>query len=169
MLTKHLRSLKRNVLNGFTKHEPVQSMKSLLQDGGKLSLQLELENEKESNFQKVGSFMRIMGQEVKTHPEWPLQDILNLRMNLIREEMKEWEESVHERDMENTAKELADILYVVYGAGHALGIDLDRVFEEVQHSNLSKLGDDGKPLYNDVGKVQKGPNYQPPDMSIIWD
>lgn len=123
----------------------------------------------ETNFELVQNFMYIMGQEVRETPGFPDQEIIDLRMDLIREEVEEVEEGVRNRDLENVAKELTDLLYVVYGMGHSLGIDLDECFQEVQKSNLSKLDDNGKPIKNEYGKVVKGPNYVPADIAGVLD
>ena len=118
-----------------------------------------------SNFRKVGIFMKTFGQEVKTKPSFSTDKINKLRINLIKEELEELIEAVNNRELLEVADALTDILYVTYGAGHAFGIDLDACFDEVQNSNMSKLGLDGKPIFNDQGKVMKGPNYFKPDLS----
>ena len=118
-----------------------------------------------SNFSKVGTFMKTFGQEVKTKPSFSTDKINKLRINLIKEELEELTEAMNNKDLLEVADALTDILYVTYGAGHAFGIDLDACFNEVQNSNMSKLGNDGKPIYNDQGKVMKGPNYYKPDLS----
>ena len=118
-----------------------------------------------SNFSKVGIFMKTFGQEVKTKPSLSTDNINKLRIDLIKEELEELTDAMNKKDLLEVADALTDILYVTYGAGHAFGIDLDRCFEEVQNSNMSKLGEDGKPIYNDAGKVMKGPNYFKPDLS----
>jgi|TARA_B100000959_G_C14900877_1_gene590858 predicted HAD superfamily Cof-like phosphohydrolase len=118
-----------------------------------------------SNFKSVKKFMQTFGQEVKNKAEFPEEKIVKLRLDLIREELEEFREAVEKKDIKEVADALTDILYVTYGAGHAFGIDLDRCFEEVQNSNMSKLGDDDKPIYNDQGKVMKGPKYFKPDLS----
>ena len=118
-----------------------------------------------SNFQKVGLFMKTFGQEVKTKPSLSSEKINNLRINLIHEELEEFKEAIKNNDLKDVADALTDILYVTYGAGHAFGVDLDKCFEEVQNSNMSKLGEDGKPIYNESGKVMKGPNYFKPNLS----
>tara|TARA_B100000401_G_scaffold336060_1_gene234839 strand:- start:493 stop:864 length:372 start_codon:yes stop_codon:yes gene_type:complete len=118
-----------------------------------------------TNFQKVKTFMQTFGQEVKPKPSFSTQKINDLRYNLIKEELNELKEAIENKDLLEVADALTDILYVTYGAGHAFGIDLDKCFEEVQNSNMSKLGDDGKPIYNDLGKVMKGPNYYKPNLS----
>ena len=118
-----------------------------------------------SNFDKVGTFMKTFGQEVKTKPEFPDLDTVALRYDLIREELQELFDAMGEKDIVEVADALTDILYVTYGAGHAFGIDLDACFDEVQRSNMSKLGADGKPIYRDDGKVLKGPNYFEPDLT----
>ena len=118
-----------------------------------------------SNFSKVGTFMKTFGQEVKTKPSFSTDKINKLRLDLIKEELEELTEAMNNKDLLEVADALTDILYVTYGAGHAFGIDLDACFQEVQNSNMSKLGNDGKPIYNDQGKVMKGPNYYKPDLS----
>ena len=118
-----------------------------------------------TNFQKVKTFMQKFGQEVKLKPSFSTEKINDLRYNLIKEELEELKEAISKKDLLEVADALTDILYVTYGAGHAFGIDLDNCFEEVQNSNMSKLGEDGKPIYNDKGKVMKGPNYYKPDLS----
>ena len=117
-----------------------------------------------TNFQKVGLFMKTFGQEIKTKPGLSSEKINNLRINLISEELEELKDAIKNNDLKETIDALTDILYVTYGAGHAFGVDLDKCFEEVQNSNMSKLGDDGKPIYNESGKVMKGPNYFKPDL-----
>jgi predicted HAD superfamily Cof-like phosphohydrolase len=118
-----------------------------------------------SNFKKVGTFMRTFGQEVKTTPSLSTDKINRLRLDLIKEELDELNEAVNNKNLLEVADALTDILYVTYGAGHAFGIDLDKCFEEVQNSNMSKLDENGKPIYNDSGKVMKGPKYFKPDLS----
>jgi len=118
-----------------------------------------------SNFSKVGTFMKTFGQEVKTKPSLSTEKINKLRIDLIKEELEELTEAMNNKDLLEVADALTDILYVTYGAGHAFGIDLDQCFEEVQNSNMSKLDENGKPMYNDSGKVMKGPNYFKPDLS----
>jgi len=118
-----------------------------------------------TNFEKVGLFMKTFGQEVKTKPSLSTEKINNLRISLINEEVEEFEEAIKNNDLKEVVDALTDILYVTYGAGHAFGINLDKCFDEVQRSNMSKLGEDGKPIYNDVGKVMKGPKYFKPDLS----
>ena len=118
-----------------------------------------------TNFNKVGTFMKTFGQEVKTKPSFSSDKINKLRIDLIKEELDELQEAMKNNDLLEVADALTDILYVTYGAGHAFGIDLDKCFEEVQNSNMSKLGENGKPIYNDSGKVMKGPNYFKPDLS----
>jgi predicted HAD superfamily Cof-like phosphohydrolase len=118
-----------------------------------------------SNFNKVGTFMKTFGQEVKTEPSLSTEKINKLRIDLIKEELQELTEAMNNKDLLEVADALTDILYVTYGAGHAFGIDLDKCFEEVQNSNMSKLGEDGNPIYNESGKVMKGPNYFKPDLS----
>ena len=118
-----------------------------------------------TNFQKVKTFMRTFGQEVKLKPSFSTEKINDLRYNLIKEELGELKQAMDDKDLLEVADALTDILYVTYGAGIAFGIDLDKCFEEVQKSNMSKLGEDGKPIYNETGKVMKGPNYFKPDLS----
>ena len=118
-----------------------------------------------SNFKKVETFMRTFGQEVKTKPSLSTDKINKLRLDLIKEELDELKEAVNNKNLLEVADALTDILYVTYGAGHAFGIDLDKCFEEVQNSNMSKLGKDGKPIYNEKGKVMKGPNYFKPNLN----
>ena len=118
-----------------------------------------------TNFEKVGMFMTTFGQEVKKNPSLSSDKINNLRINLIEEELNELKEAIEKKDLKEVADALTDIFYVTYGAGHAFGINLDDCFEEVQKSNMSKLGDDGKPIYNEKGKVMKGPNYFKPNLN----
>ena len=118
-----------------------------------------------TNFQKVKNFMETFGQEVKSRPSFISDKINMLRYNLIKEELIEFKQALDNNDLLEVADALTDILYVTYGAGHAFGINLDECFEEVQNSNMSKLGKDGKPIFNDQGKVMKGPNYFKPDLS----
>tara|TARA_B100001121_G_C18410207_1_gene489768 strand:- start:302 stop:673 length:372 start_codon:yes stop_codon:yes gene_type:complete len=118
-----------------------------------------------SNFDKVKKFMKTFGQEVKEKAEFPNEKITSLRLDLIKEELNELEDAISKKDIKEVADALTDILYVTYGAGHAFGIDLDKCFEEVQSSNMSKLGDDGKPIYNEKGKVMKGPKYFKPNLN----
>ena len=118
-----------------------------------------------SNFSKVGTFMKTFGQEVKTKPSFSSDKINKLRIDLIKEELNELTEAMNNRDLVEVADALTDLLYVTYGAGHAFGIDLDKCFEEVQNSNMSKLDENGKPIYNEAGKVMKGPNYFKPDLT----
>ena len=118
-----------------------------------------------SNFESVKKFMKTFGQEVKEKAEFPEEKITSLRYELIKEELTEFKEAIEKKDIKEVADALTDILYVTYGAGHAFGINLDKCFDEVQNSNMSKLGKDGKPIYNDKGKVMKGPNYFKPDLS----
>ncbi len=118
-----------------------------------------------TNFNSVKKFMEVFGQEVKTKAEFPSEKIIKLRLNLIQEELDEFNEALKNKDLKEVADALTDILYVTYGAGHAFGIDLDKCFEEVQRSNMSKLGEDGKPIYNDKGKVMKGPKYFQPNLN----
>ena len=118
-----------------------------------------------TNFEKVGNFMITFGQEVRTEPSLGNDKINNLRLSLIKEELEELTDAMKKKDLVEVADALTDILYVTYGAGHAFGINLDRCFDEVQRSNMSKLGADSKPIYNEEGKVMKGPNYFKPDLS----
>ena len=118
-----------------------------------------------TNFDKVGTFMKTFGQEVKTKPSFSTDKINKLRLDLIKEELNELTEAMNNNDLLEVADALTDILYVTYGAGHAFGINLDKCFEEVQNSNMSKLDENGKPIYNEYGKVMKGPNYFKPDLS----
>ena len=118
-----------------------------------------------SNFRKVGIFMKTFGQEVKNKPSLSTNKINKLRIDLIKEELNELTEAMENKDLLEVADALTDILYVTYGAGHAFGINLDKCFDEVQNSNMSKLDENGKPIYNDSGKVMKGPNYFKPDLS----
>ena len=117
-----------------------------------------------TNFEKVGLFMKTFGQEVKTMPSLSSEKINKLRISLINEELEEFKEAIRNNDLKEVADALTDILYVTYGAGHAFGINLDKCFDEVQRSNMSKLDEDGKPIYNDVGKVMKGPKYFKPNL-----
>ena len=118
-----------------------------------------------TNFESVKKFMKIFGQEIKEKASFPSDKITSLRYDLIKEELDEFREAIEKKDIKEVADALTDILYVTYGAGHAFGIDLDKCFEEVQNSNLSKLGSDGKPIYNAQGKVMKGPKYFKPNLS----
>ena len=118
-----------------------------------------------TNFDKVGTFMKTFGQEVKTKPSFSTDKINKLRLDLIKEELTELTEAMSNKDLLEVADALTDILYVTYGAGHAFGINLDKCFEEVQNSNMSKLDENAKPIYNEHGKVMKGPNYFKPDLS----
>tara|TARA_Y100000591_G_C21177585_1_gene380423 strand:+ start:43 stop:414 length:372 start_codon:yes stop_codon:yes gene_type:complete len=118
-----------------------------------------------SNFEKVKKFMETFGQEIKKKAGFPNDKITSLRYELIKEELEELKEAMDNKDIKEVADALTDILYVTYGAGHAFGINLDKCFEEVQNSNMSKLGEDGKPIYNDKGKVMKGPNYFEPNLN----
>ena len=118
-----------------------------------------------TNYQKVGLFMKTFGQEVKTSSSLSTDKINNLRLSLIAEEFKELEDAIKMKDILEVADALTDILYVTYGAGHAFGINLDKCFDEVQKSNMSKLDSNGKPIFNEFGKVMKGPNYFKPDLS----
>ncbi len=118
-----------------------------------------------SNFRKVGTFMKTFGQEVKMKPSFSTEKINKLRIDLIKEELEELTEAMNKKDLLEVADALTDILYVTYGAGHAFGIDLDKCFDEVQNSNMSKLDENGKPIYNESGKVMKGPHYFKPDLS----
>ena len=118
-----------------------------------------------TNFERVRKFMETFGQEIKEKAEFPNEKITSLRHDLIKEELDELKEAIENNDIKEVADALTDILYVTYGAGHAFGINLDKCFEEVQNSNMSKLGSDGKPIYNEKGKVMKGPNYFKPDLN----
>ena len=118
-----------------------------------------------TNFESVKKFMQTFGQEIKTKASFPNDKIIKLRLDLIREELSELEEAIEKKDIKEVADALTDILYVTYGAGHAFGINLDKCFEEVQNSNMSKLGSDGKPIYNENGKVMKGPDYFKPNLN----
>ena len=122
-----------------------------------------------SNFDDVGHFMETFGQEVKTKPEFPDSDTVRLRIDLIREELDEFVDAISKEDLVEVADALTDILYVTYGAGHAFGINLDKCFEEVQASNMSKLGEDNKPIYRADGKILKGPNFFEPRLDKILD
>ena len=117
-----------------------------------------------TNFDKVGIFMKTFGQEVKTNPSFSTEKINKLRLDLIKEELSELTAAMNNKDLLEVADALTDILYVTYGAGHAFGINLDKCFEEVQNSNMSKLDENGKPIYNEYGKVMKGPNYFKPNL-----
>ena len=121
--------------------------------------------QKWSNFESVKKFMLKFGQEVKENADFPSEKITKLRYDLISEELGELKSAIGKKDLKEIADALTDILYVTYGAGHAFGINLDKCFQEVQNSNMSKLGNDGKPIYNESGKVMKGPNYFKPDLS----
>ena len=118
-----------------------------------------------TNFERVRKFMETFGQEVKKKAEFPNEKIIALRYDLIKEELEELKLAIDNNDIKEVADALTDILYVTYGAGHAFGINLDKCFDEVQNSNMSKLGMDGKPIYNEKGKVMKGPNYFKPDLN----
>ena len=118
-----------------------------------------------TNFEKVKQFMQTFGQEVKTKASFSDEKTNQLRLDLISEELEELKNAMTSKDLLEVADALTDILYVTYGAGHAFGINLDKCFDEVQNSNMSKLGADGKPIYNESGKVMKGPNYFKPDLS----
>ena len=118
-----------------------------------------------SNFERVKKFMETFGQEIKEKASFPNDKITSLRYDLIKEELDEFKEAIYKKDIKEVADALTDILYVTYGAGHAFGIDLDKCFEEVQSSNMSKLGEDCKPIYNENGKVMKGPNYFKPNLN----
>ena len=118
-----------------------------------------------TNFEKVKQFMQTFGQEVKTKASFSDEKTNQLRLDLIMEEFEELKNAMESKDLLEVADALTDILYVTYGAGHAFGINLDKCFDEVQNSNMSKLGEDGKPIYNEAGKVMKGPNYFKPDLS----
>ena len=118
-----------------------------------------------TNFEKVGLFMKTFGQEVKTNASFSSDKINKLRINLIEEELEELKDAIKKKDLKETIDALTDILYVTYGAGHAFGVNLDKCFDEVQKSNMSKLNTDGKPIYNDKGKVMKGPGYFKPNLN----
>ena len=122
-----------------------------------------------SNFNRVEEFMKTFGQEVKTRAEWPDEDVCDLRVDLIAEEFDELREAIYSKEgtLVDVADALTDLLVVIYGAGHAFGIDLDSCFAEVHRSNMSKLGEDGKPIYREDGKVLKGPNFSEPDLKGI--
>ena len=122
---------------------------------------------KTSNFEKVGDFMEAFGQRVEMEPTWPDFNTRELRLELIQEELEELSDAVADRDMIQIADALTDLLYVVYGAGHSFGLDLDECFEEVHRSNMSKLGENGRPIYREDGKVMKGPGYFEPDLEGI--
>ena len=123
-----------------------------------------------TNFESVKKFMETFGQEIKEKAGFPNDKITSLRHDLIKEELEELKEAIDKKDIKEVADALTDILYVTYGAGHAFGIDLDKCFKEVQDSNMSKLGSDGKPIFNSRGKVMKGPNYFKPDLTkfVAW-
>ena len=123
-----------------------------------------------TNFERVKKFMETFGQEIKEKASFPNNKITSLRYDLIKEELDELKEAINNKDIKEVADALTDILYVTYGAGHAFGINLDKCFEEVQNSNMSKLGSDGKPIYNENGKVMKGPHYFKPDLNkfVAW-
>ena len=117
-----------------------------------------------SNFTDVKTFMETFGQMVRTKPQFPDEKTMQLRYELIKEELKELEQAMKTKNLKEVADALTDILYVTYGAGYAYGVDLDKCFKEVQRANMSKLGEDGKPIYNEKGKVMKGPNYSEPNL-----
>ena len=123
-----------------------------------------------TNFERVRKFMETFGQEIKEKAGFPDDKITSLRYDLIKEELEELKEAMNNKDIKEVADALTDILYVTYGAGHAFGINLDKCFQEVQNSNMSKLGSDGKPIYNEKGKVMKGPNYFKPNLDkfVVW-
>lgn len=125
------------------------------------------EGMRETNFELAGDFMEAFGQEVLDVPTWPDFSTRELRLELIREEYEELEEAIENRDMTAVADALTDLLYVIYGAGHAFGIDLDACYTEVHSSNMSKLGEDGRPLKREDGKVLKGPNFFEPELEMI--
>ena len=118
-----------------------------------------------TNFESVKKFMETFGQEIREKASFPNDKIISLRYGLIKEELEEFKDAIDKKDIKEVADALTDILYVTYGAGHAFGINLDKCFEEVQNSNMSKLDENGKPIYNESGKVMKGPNYFKPDLS----
>ena len=117
-----------------------------------------------TKFEKVKAFMKTFGQEVKTSPEFPDEKIVELRKKLIEEEFNELKDAINDNNIVEVADALADLMVVILGAGAAFGIDLDKCFDEVHRSNMSKLSEDGKPIYNEYGKVMKGPNYSPPNL-----
>ena len=117
-----------------------------------------------TNFENVKKFMETFGQIVRTKPEFPDERTMQLRFDLIKEELNELENAMKIKNLKEIADALTDILYVTYGAGYAYGINLDKCFKEVQRANMSKLGNDGKPIYNEKGKVMKGPNYSEPNL-----
>jgi predicted HAD superfamily Cof-like phosphohydrolase len=117
-----------------------------------------------SNFEDVKTFMETFGQMVRTKPQFPDEETMQLRYDLIKEELNELEQAMKTKNLKEIADALSDILYVTYGAGYAYGINLDKCFKEVQRANMSKLGNDGKPIYNEKGKVMKGPNYSEPNL-----
>ena len=121
-----------------------------------------------SNFNDVKIFMELYGQEVKTKPSFPSEKIVQLRYDLIKEELDELSDAINDKDIVEVADALTDLLYVVYGAGHAFGIDLDKCFAEVQRSNMSKLGEDGNPIYNENGNVLKGRNFSKPNLKQFF-
>ena len=120
-----------------------------------------------SNFEDVKTFMKTFGQMVITKPQFPDEETMQLRYDLIKEELNELEQAMKTKDLKEVADALTDILYVTYGAGYAYGINLDKCFKEVQRANMSKLGNDGKPIYNEKGKVMKGPNYLEPNLKQL--
>ena len=122
-----------------------------------------------SNFEDVKKFMETFGQIIRTDPQFPDEKTMQLRFDLIKEELNELEEAMKTKNLKEIADALTDILYVTYGAGYAYGINLDKCFKEVQRANMSKLGKDGKPIYNDKGKVMKGPNYLSPNLKSLWN
>ena len=117
-----------------------------------------------SNFENVKTFMKTFGQIIRTKPQFPDEETMQLRYDLIKEELNELEQAMKTKNLKEIADALTDILYVTYGAGYAYGINLDKCFKEVQRANMSKLGNDGKPIYNEKGKVMKGPNYSEPNL-----
>lgn len=120
-----------------------------------------------TNSEKVADFMTSFGQEVVTKPVFPDKNVMKMRVALIDEELQELKDAIKDRDIVEVADALTDILYVVYGAGHTFGVDLDACFSEVHRSNMTKLGEDGKPIYREDGKIKKGPNYERPDLKKI--
>jgi predicted HAD superfamily Cof-like phosphohydrolase len=166
-------SLRKNARKWFSRFDPVSSMNDLVSYGlppSKLRLPAKGRGEtmmEGTNFELVSDFMYIFNQEVREYAELPDRATQELRLDLIHEEVEELEEGIRNADIVEIADALTDILYVVYGAGHAFGIDLDDCFAEVQRSNMSKLGPDGKPMYREDGKVMKGPNYSEPDLTFI--
>ena len=175
MSKAHCVSLKENALKLFTRFDPVKDMIALASEGLKQRKRLWLEKEsggakmEGTNFELVGDFMELMEQDVSTIPVLPDKAIQELRLDLIWEEVEELSVGINNKDLVEIADALTDILYVVYGTGHAFGIDLDECFAEVHSSNLTKPGEDGKPVRREDGKIMKGPNYRKPDLTFILD